>query len=214
MRAEISIFFSAFLIVGILFNFYLFKKENKEGKKTEFLTSERLIVFFVEIFVAVLGFGLTLYVTNDNQNKIEEAKALQMLSQAIEYTDREIEEESAYFDMYRNGEIETRVYLNSSVTNLDYYNNVMSNELILQNVNMVAYGYFMDYLVRVNDTDTRARTSSDPTEIRMEMEWRYKYLKKIRDLLIVCRDEMAGTITTEEANEMCAEINKKPLSEY
>lgn len=206
--------FCVFFIMGLLFNFLLYSREKKQKKGEAFLTSERIIVFMIEILIGVIGFGLTLLITYSYEKMDDQIKARRMLDQAIEYTVKEIEEESAYLNMYIAGDIETRVYLNSSVTNLEYYDIVMSNDLIQQNVNMVAYGYFMDYLVRIKDTDERARSSDDKSEIGTEMRWRCQYLKKIRDLLTVCYDEMCNDLTEEEAIEKCIEINTSKLSTY
>lgn len=214
MTGYIIAIFCVFFILGLLFNFLLFSRENNQKNGKAFFTSERIIVFMIEILIGVIGFGVTLYITNTYETETDKQKAIQMLDQAIEYTVKEIEEEGAYLDMYIAGDIETRVYLNSSVTNLEYYDIVMSNDLIQQNVNMIAYGYFMDYLVRIKDTDERARLSDNKTEIETEMRWRCQYLKKIRDLLTVCYDEMRGDITEEEAISKCEEINTSKLSSY
>lgn len=214
MRSEIFMIFCGFMLLGILCNLFLFVREKHPKEKEKFLTSKRLLVFIVEILIAVIGFGLTITITNINEEDVETKKAREIIAQAIEYTENEIEEEGRYLEMYSQDMMGTVVYLNSSVTNLDYYNSVMSNDVIMQNVNVVAYGYFMDYLVRVRDTDERARALTDKSAIITEMTWRCQYLKKIRDLLDVCHDEMAGGISAEEAIIRCKAVNESDLGEY
>lgn len=213
MESNIFITFFTFLIIGILCNFFLYRQEKKENLSTKFITSERLIVFFIEILIAVIGFGVTLHITNNNEREVEREKAIQMLEQTIEYTDNEIETESTYLSMYHEGQIETRIFLNSSVINLNYYNTILSNELILQNANMGTYGYCMDYLVRIETSDERAQAATDDKTVYTEMYWRCQYLKKLSKLLSVCRDELSGDLSAEEAIKECKAINEKPLNE-
>ena len=65
------------------------------------MTSERLILFFIEILVGVIGFGATLNYANDNDSKIEKNKAVTMIELAVEYTDFQVDEESIYWNMYK-----------------------------------------------------------------------------------------------------------------
>lgn len=214
MFSNLFLVFFTFLVIGILCNFFLFTQEKKEKKSTKFITSERLIVFVIEIMIAVIGFGVTLHITNDYEKQVDKEKAIQMLEQTIEYTGKEIETESAYLDMYKNGNIETQIFLNSSVININYYNTILSNELILQNANMNTFGYCMDYLVRIEDTDSRAKTATDDSVVHSEMFWRCQYLKKLRDLLSVCSEELSGNLSPEEALIKCKAIDDQDIRTY
>ncbi len=214
MQTGLFFYFLGFFIIGIFFNFFLFSRERKGTGENKFITSERLIVFLVEILIAVVGFGITLNITNDNEKRIEKDTAIQMLEQTIEYTSNEIETESQYLEMIEAQNIEIQVFLDSSVINTNYYNTILSNEYILQNVNMSTYGYCMDYLVRIETFNERAKAATDRDAMYDDMRWRCQFLKKLRDLLIVCHEELSDEITAEEAIAKCKAIDDEGLSTY
>ncbi len=206
MYTKILLVFAIFLIAGIGANFFLFYQEKTNNKSTRFLTSERLFVFIIEILIAVIGFGVTLAFTNANEQQLEKEKAICMLEQTIEFTDSQITREKSYLNMYKKGEIESNVLLNSDVISLDYYDNILSNEVILQNANMNTYGEIMRYLVYVEYYDETAKTEENDELIYSRLSSRCFYLKKVRDFISVCCDEMNGEITSEEALQLCKDI--------
>lgn len=229
------IFFGAFLLVGICSNVALYRKDKHKKEESKFITSERLLIFIVEIVIAVIGFGLTLSVTNANERKIEKEKAIQMLTQTIQYTDWQIADERSYLKMHSKGEIDDRKLFNSNVISLTYYENILSNEVILQNANMNTYGDIMRYLLWIENSNARAETAlakaeaapeqdtqaaedgtqkKGTTEVYNQMYWRCAYLRKARDLLSVCCDELKGDMTAKEASEMRKQIADLPLSGY
>ena len=54
-----------------------------------------------------------------------------MVSQVIEFTDREITRERSYLNMYNKGTISVQSLRISNLINLDYYNNILSTEVVL-----------------------------------------------------------------------------------
>ena len=238
MYLALWIFFAVFLLAGIFFNLVLYHKDKHKEKESKFITSKQLLVFIVDIVIAVIGFGLTLSVTNANEREIEKEKAIQMLTQTIQYTDWQIADERSYLKMHSRGEIDDRKLFNSNVISLTYYENILSNEVILQNANMNTYGDIMRYLLWIENSNTRAQTAlakaeaapeqteqeaqaaedgtqkKDTTEVYNQMYWRCAYLRKARDLLSVCCDELSGDMTTQEAAEMRKQIADLPLSGY
>jgi len=202
----IMILFLIFIVLGVAFNFYLFRQEQEHKQNSRFLTSERLIVFIIEILIAVIGFGITLAVTNANELAMEEDKAIRMMEQTIEYTDSQLTRDKSYLNMYNKGKIDSENLIVSSVISMDYYDNVLSNEMILQNANMNTYGEIMRYLEWIEYYDNGAKTATEDKKIYSKMYNRYAYLKRVRNLLGVCHDEMSGKITAEEAKELCDEI--------
>lgn len=214
MQTGLFFYFLGFFIIGIFFNFFLFSRERKGTGENKFITSERLIVFLVEILIAVVGFGITLNITDYNEKRIEKDTAIQMLEQTIEYTSNEIETESQYLVMFKEEVMDARVFLNSSVININYYNTILSNELILRNVDMSTYGYCMDYLVRIEDCMEQAKAATDDSTLYSEMYWRCQYLKKLRDLITVYHQELSDEITAEEAIAKCKDIDDKDISTY
>ena len=205
MYTIIFLVFCAFFAVGICVNFVLYRRETQHKKSTRFITSERLFVFFIEILIAIIGFGVTLAITNANEQQVEKDKAIRMLQQTIEYTDKQLTSERSYLNMHKNGKITTEGLLVSNVINMDYYDNILSNEVVLQNANMNTYGDLMRYLAWVEGRDERAQTAEE-SEVYQHLYRRYIFLKQVRELLQVCCDEMSGKITAEEAAERCKEI--------
>ena len=205
MYTVIFLVFCTFFAVGICANFVLYRREKQHKKSTHFITSERLFVFFIEILIAIIGFGVTLAITNANEQQVEKDKAIRMLQQTIEYTDKQLASERSYLNMHKNGKITTEGLLVSNVINMDYYDNILSNEVVLQNANMNTYGDLMRYLAWVEGRDERAQTAEE-SEVYQHLYRRYIFLKQVRELLQVCCDEMSGKITAEEAAERCKEI--------
>lgn len=202
----IMILFLIFIALGVAFNFYLFRQDQEHKQNSRFLTSERLLVFIIEILIAVIGFGITLAVTNANELAVEKDKALCMMEQTIEYTDNQLSRDQTYLNMYKKGTLNSEKLIASSVISMDYYDNVLSNEMILQNANMNTYGEIMRYLEWIEYYDNGAKTATEDKKIYSKMYNRYAYLKKVRDLLDVCYDEMSGEITEDEAKKLCNNI--------
>lgn len=198
--------FLAFLVLGIGVNFMLFRQEKENKKSTRFLTSERMLVFIIEILIAVIGFGVTLAVTNANELEVEKGKAICMLEQTIEFTDSQIIREQSYLSMYKEDKIDIKTLVDSNVISLNYYDNVLSNEVVLQNANMKTYGEIMRYLSYVEYYDSTAKTETDEKTAYAKIYNRCENTKKIKELLVVCCDEMSGKITADEADTMCKEI--------
>ncbi len=223
MYVKFLILIMGCLISGIFCNFILFRQEKRNEKSSKFLTSERFLVFTIEILVAVIGFGFTLTITNDNERMIEKEKAIQMIEQTLEFTDNQLKRERSYLATYKKGDINTSKVVNSNVINLKYYENILSNELILQNVNMNTYGEIMKYLVwiehcneRIADelNDEAIKSSTFNEKIYSEMYYRNKHLKNIQDILSICQREMSGEISEEEANSECYNIRYDISSEF
>ena len=205
MYTKIIVLFALFLIAGIGANFFLFYQEKTNKKSNKFITSERLFVFIIEILIAVIGFGVTLAFTNANELQLEKEKAICMIEQTIEFTDSQITREKNYLNMYKEEKIEAKALKLSNVISLDYYDNILSNEVILQNANMNTYGEIMRYMEWVEYYDSTAKTAEGDA-IYSKLYNRYSNMKKVSELLTVCRDEMRGDITSEEAMELCKEI--------
>lgn len=205
MYTKIIILFALFLIAGIGANFFLFYQEKTNKKSNKFITSERLFVFIIEILIAVIGFGVTLAFTNANELQLEKEKAICMIEQTIEFTDSQITREKNYLNMYKEEKIEAKALQLSNVISLDYYDNILSNEVILQNANMNTYGEIMRYMEWIEYYDSTAKTAEGDA-IYSKLYNRYSNMKKVSELLTVCRDEMRGDITSEEALELCKEI--------
>ena len=205
MYTKIIVLFALFLIAGIGANFFLFYQEKTNKKSNKFITSERLFVFIIEILIAVIGFGVTLAFTNANELQLEKEKAICMIEQTIEFKDSQITREKNYLNMYKEEKIEANALQLSNVISLDYYDNILSNEVILQNANMNTYGEIMRYMEWIEYYDSTAKTAEGDA-IYSKLYNRYSNMKKVSELLTVCRDEMRGDITSEEAMELCKEI--------
>ncbi len=193
---------------GVFLNFLLYRQEKKDTKNKRFITSEHLVVFIIEIIVAVIGFGITLNVTNANERNIEKEQAIQMLEQTINYTETQLSSHYSYTKSYQNGEISLEELKISNVINFDYYDNILSCEAILQNVNMSTYGDLMRYLQWAKNTDERIKLTSTKEVIIAYNENRGKHILKLQKLLEICVDELKGDISNEEASAECESIRR------
>lgn len=205
MYRSLFLLFALFFLVGILINYYLFKQDRENKKNRKFFTSERFLIFTIEILIAVIGFGATLSITNYNERQMEKDKAIQMIGQVIDYTDRQIARERSYLNMYKKGSISANKLRVSNLISLDYYDNVLSNDVVLQNANMNTYGDMMTYLLWIEQRADFAR-EAEGESIYNYMVQRYNHLKTFRELLVVCYDELSGAITSEEAKQRCHDI--------
>ena len=70
---------------------------------------------------------------------------------------------------------------------------------------MNTYGEIMRYMEWIEYYDSTAKTVEGDA-IYSKLYNRYSNMKKVSELLTVCRDEMRGDITSEEAMELCKEI--------
>lgn len=209
MNTKFLIGMAGLTFIGIMFNFILFRQDRDEKKSRWFFTSERLLLFVVEILIAVIGFGITLNVTNNNERQIEKENALQMMEQTISYMDKQIKDERDYLRMYNDEELTAKGLLLSSVVNTEYYESILTNELILQNANMNIQGDIMRYLVWIEQKSERAKEAEDEDEMYRQMYSRYGCFIKVRNLLQVSYDQLNGTITEEEVTEKWKEIRSR-----
>ena len=77
MYTTIMLLFFSFLVLGVGFNFFLFYQEKKNKKSTRFITSERLLVFIIEILIAVIGLSELYNATGIiKKQKVKEAIAI------------------------------------------------------------------------------------------------------------------------------------------
>lgn len=205
MSTVFPIIFLLFFIIGILICYILFRQDKSEKKNKKFLTSERLLVFTIEILIAVIGFGLTLSISNANEQRLEKEKAANMIQQMIEFTDTQITRENSYLNMYNKGTLTPSQLRVSNVINLNYYENILSSDAILQNVNMYTYGNVMRYLVWVENRTDLALDAKDEL-VYTYMNQRHQHLKDMRELLVVCYEELSGSISEEEAKQQCKNI--------
>ena len=205
MYTTILLWFCAFLVVGIGFSFCLFNQDVKNKKSTKFITSERLLMFLIEIFIAVIGFGITLAITNANEHQVAKEKAIVMLQQTVEYTDRQLEMDRKYLVSHNKENISDVKLQVSDVISMEFYYNILSNETILQNANMNTYGELMRYMTWVENNDERAK-QADEGKVYSYLYQRYTNLQKARDLMQICCDEMSGKITAEEALVLCNNV--------
>ena len=172
-----------------------------------------MLVFVIEIVIAVIGFGATLFITNTYERQIEKDKALRMMEQVITFTEEQVADERAYLQMYDREEISAKKFLNSSVANTDYYESILTSELILQNADMHIHGEIMPYLTWIDQATTRAREATEDKDVRTQMYWRYAYFVKVLNLLRVSYNELNESITQEEALEECNRIIYRDLNE-
>ena len=205
MYTNILIWFFGFLIIGIGCSFCLFNQDVKNKKSTKFITSERLLVFLIEIFIAVIGFGITLTITNDNEHQLAKENAILMLEQTIDFTDRQLEMDRKYLVSHNKDNISDGKLQISDVISMEFYYNILSDETVLQNANMNTYGELIRYMTWVENYDERAQVC-EASKVYGYLYQRYTNLQKARDLMQICCDEMSGKITTEEAAELCHDV--------
>ena len=205
MYIKILLLFLPFLAFGIWFTFCLFDQDVHNKKSTRFIGSERLLVFFIEIVIAVIGFGITLAITNMNERQLQKEQSVHMLQQTIEYTDRQLEMDRKYLVSHNKESISDLKLRASDVISMEFYYNILSDETILQNANMNTYGELMRYMKWVEYHDQRAK-EVEGSQVYTYLYQRYDKLQKARDLMQICCDEMKGTITAKQAADLVHDV--------
>ena len=209
MSAVLLVAFAISLGLGIGLSFLLYKKDREHKESKFFWSSKHLAEFGLEIMIVLVGFGLTLAFTNAYERQLEKENAAHMIQQVVEFTDWQIKSERSYLNSYNKGDLTVADLRVSNGINLNYYNSILSSDIILQNVNMNTYGNIMRYLLWIEQRDELAKNAKDE-HVYTYMEQRYRELKALREYLLVCQEELQGVITAEEAKERCKEINHKP----
>ena len=207
----LTIGFVALIVLSVLVCYLRYCQDKKEGKEVShnFFTSERLFVFFIEIVIAFLGFGMTLTIANANERQMEKQTAVQMTEQVIAYMDSQVEREYRYLLSYDSGKMTADTLRVSSVSNTAYFDSVLTNELILQNANMTIHGDIMRYVMWADWATNKANEATEDDKIREYLWDRYAYHLKVRSLLQVSRDEMTGAITAETADDRRQDIKSR-----
>ena len=190
------VLFSIFL--GIALSFNLFKNDLKNVKIKNFIKSERFLGFILQIVIAFLGFGITLGVSNKNERRIEKNHVIEMLEQSSEFTENRLQNSYEFQISYEQKDISLTEYLDSNRIPFDYYNNLFSNDLIMENINMNAYGYILQYLNWAIDTEEMAFNQTDKTNAVYYFEKRNEHLKTMDEIVQQSCKQVKGELSEEE----------------
>ena len=185
-------------LLGIALSFYLFRNDLKNVKIKNFIKSERFLGFILQIVIAFLGFGVTLGVSNANERRIEKKHVIEMLEQSIEFTENRLQNSYEYQISYEQNDISLTEYLDSNRIPFDYYNNLFGNDLIMENINMNAYGYILQYLNWAIDTEETAFNQKDKTDAVYYFEKRNEHLETMDEIVQQSCKQVKGELSEEE----------------
>ena len=199
-------FFTGMIIaalLGVFLNYILYKNGKNHNEDKYFWSSEKFLTFLIEIIIAVVGFGLTLNFSNENERKREEEVVIQMLEQAKQYTEDLVEFNVTNYQFYDNNEYDWVYLEHVNTVNLNYYNNILTDPQVIRQVDMFVYGYMMQCLLWVEREDEYMRSLEDEELAYRYMKFRDQNIYKIELLLDICIKELKGEIDEEEAEKLC-----------
>lgn len=185
-------------LLGIALSFNLFRNDLENVKIKKFIKSERFLGFILQIVIAFLGFGVTIGVSNANERKIEKNHVIEMLEQSIEFTENRLRNSYEFQISYEQNDISLTEYLDSNRIPFDYYNNLFGNDLIMENINMNAYGYILQYLNWAIDTEEVAFEQEDKTSAIYYFEKRNEHLKTMDEIVQQSCKQVKGELSEEE----------------
>lgn len=194
------------ILFGMVLSFSLFKNDLKDVKIKKFIKSERFLGFFLQIVIAFLGFGVTLGISNANERRIEKNHVIEMLEQSIEFTENRLQNSYEYQISYEQNDISIIEYLDSNRIPFDYYNNLFGNDLIMENINMNAYGYILQYLNWAIDTEETAFNQKDKEDVAYYFEKRNEHLKTMDEIVQQSCKQLKGELSKEELNAFVSDL--------
>lgn len=190
-------------LIGVLLSFILYRNTRNHNEDKNFLSSEKLLTYFIEIIIAVVGFGLTLNFSNENERRLEEENVIQILEQAKEYTSDRVSVSVTYYEPYENKELDWDYVENICMVNFDYYDNILADSQIIKHVDMYVYGYMMQCVLWSKQENEKMLLAEDEAIAYEHMKSRDQNIYKIGELLDLCIKEMKGEIEKEEAEQYC-----------
>lgn len=210
MSMSLNVIIVTVILIGLVLKYLIFRKETKQNNLKCFFTSKMMLEFMVEIIAVFLGLFISMGVTQWQNDKKEKEMAVTMLEQACEFAQEQYDDIHAYLVKY-----EPEKHTNSSMLDyntaldMDYYDNIVSNDIIIRHLNTHTYGIFNKYLKYIEVLDSQiADIDFKATKLKHEMLIvRERHFARLITILDVCALEVSGELTTEEYNKIMEELD-------
>lgn len=202
---KVYLIFAASIVIGITLNWILFYR----NPKTRFIESEELWGFVLQIIIAIVGFGLTLVLSNQTERAQDKSYVVEMLEQSSDFTANRLALSSEYTEEYQDKRNTWEDFSLSNKITFDYYDNLFSNSQVMEYLDMNAYGHMLQYLLWAKDLETMALEESDINIAFDYYKTRDEHLFKMDKIVQACCEELEGNMSKEELTEYIVEIKNE-----
>lgn len=202
---KVYLIFVASVVVGIALNWFLFYRK----PKVRFIESEELWGFILQIIIAIVGFGLTLVLSNNVEREQDKSYVVEMLEQSSDFTSNRLELSLEYIEEYQDKRSTWEGFSLSNKITFNYYDNLFSNSQVMEYLDMNAYGHMLQYLLWAKELETMALEESNINIAFDYYKTRDEHLFKMDKIVQACCEELKGNMSKEELKEYIAEIKKE-----
>lgn len=202
--------------VGILLEYFIFRKENENGKKNKFWTSSVLLHFMVEIVIIFLGYFISMGITEWDDELKEKEKVVSMLAEACEFAQEQYDEHLPYFADYEAGELSIQQLEIYAALDLEYFDNVVSNDAVIKHLDTHTYGVFCKYLNYLEVIESQIDGVDYSNE---ELKYRTMYLRtaffgRLIKVLDVCSIAVEEDLSPEEYAILMEILDEEKIQSY
>ena len=211
MSLSLSVIIVTVIFIGVILKYLIFRKETKQNNLKCFFTSKMMLEFMVEIIAVFLGLFISMGVTQWQDDKKEKEMAVTMLEQACEFAQEQYDNIHVYIEKFDKSQSKNSYQLELYASlDLDYYDNIVSNEIIIKHLNTHTYGVFSKYLKYIEVLDSQIENIDyNAPEIKHQMvKVREAFFGRLITILDVCALEASGELTAEEYNEIIKELDR------
>ena len=210
MSLSINILVLFVIIIGILLKYFIFYNETKQKNIKSFITSKMMLEFLVEIIAIFLGLFISMGITQRESEQKERKLAVTILNQACEFALEQYDDIHAYLINYEPEDHNNSSMLDyNTALDMEYYDNIVSNDIIIRHLNTHTYGIFNKYLKYIEVLNSQIESIDfKDTKLKHEMLIvRERHFARLITILDVCALEVSGELTSDEYNEMMKQFD-------
>lgn len=210
MSLSLNIIIIIAILLGFSLKYLIFHKEKKCNDSKYFITSKMMLEFLVEIIVIFLGLFISMSLTQWENDKKEKELAVTTLEQACEFAQEQYDDIHEYLLNY-----DPKTHSNSSmlelntVLDMEYYRNIVSDEIIIKHLNTHTYGVFNKYVKYIEVLDSQIEDidfAADEMKHLM-LVVRERYFARLITIIDVCALEASGELTEQEYNKIIEKLD-------
>lgn len=214
MSVSLNVIVVTVILLGFVLKYLIFYKEAKynESKYADlkhFFTSKMILEFMVDIIIIFLGLFISMGVTQWDNDIKEKEIAVATLKQACEFAQEQYDDIHVYIEEFEksNNKNSFQLELYTSL-DIDYYDNIVSKDIIIKHLSTHTYGVFNKYLKYIEVLDSQIENIDDnnPVLKHQMVKVREAFFGRLITILDVCVLEASGELTTEEYNKIMEKI--------
>lgn len=210
MSLSLSVIIIIAILLGVSLKYLIFHKEKISNDSKCFITSKMMLEFLVEIIVIFLGLFISMALTQWENNEKEKELAVTTLEQACEFAQEQYDDIHEYLlsydhELHHNSHM---LELNTAL-DMEYYRNIVSDEIIIKHLNTHTYGIFNKYVnyIEILDSQMEDLDFEDDGIMHFMLTIREKYFARLITIIDVCALEASGELTEEEYNKIMEELD-------